>query len=356
MRILFLLSCLEPAGSETYCLSLAEAWQGKHEVFWISDRLHYGQTYTSWPIHQKAFPAGVLNTWRVARFIRRHQIQLIHSHSRRSHWVAAQAAALTGIPHVTTIHQPPPVHLFSRAFPCFGDAALAIDEAVVDHLTQRFHYPLKQIHLIRNGVDLNRFQPAANPGSAVKQLLLLGRLSGGRWKAFEFFLEVLRSIAFSLPPTVFRIAGKVPEDRAAAFVEQLRVVNTAVAPSRVESIGFIQDLPAFLHDVDMVIAGGRSALESLASAKPVIIMGEGGVLGICGPETWPQALRTNFGDHLVPKTFAPETLALALRDLLLAPERAEELGRWGRGQVEKYYDIRKTAEAVDAVYQSLIRT
>src|SRR5437016_11396962 len=110
MKILFLLSSLEPAGSETYCVALANAWQGKHEVFWISDRLHYGQTYQPMPISRKAFPMGIINTWRVASFIRAHRIDIVHSHSRRAHWVAAQAAKLTGIAHVVTVHQPLPMH------------------------------------------------------------------------------------------------------------------------------------------------------------------------------------------------------------------------------------------------------
>src|SRR6185437_8853679 len=159
MKILFLLSSLEPAGSETYCVSLADQWRGLHEIFWISDRLHYGQSYTSLPIHQKALPGGVVNTFRVAAFIRRYQIDLVHSHSRRAHWVAAQAAALTRIPHIATVHQPPPVHFFSRRFPCLGQAAIAIDEAVRQRLLQGLRWPSEKIHLIRNGVDLSRFVP-----------------------------------------------------------------------------------------------------------------------------------------------------------------------------------------------------
>ncbi len=156
VRILFLLSCLEPAGSETYCVSLAEAWKGKHEIFWISDKLHAGQTYQSMPIHRKAIPGGLINTWRVASFIRDKKIQLVHSHSRRAHWVAAQAAKLSaGIPHVTTIHQPLPVHFFSKLFPCLGDQTIGIDEAVVEHLRRHFKQPAEKIHLIRNGINLD---------------------------------------------------------------------------------------------------------------------------------------------------------------------------------------------------------
>src|SRR5688500_17696581 len=67
MKILFLLSSLEPAGSETYALSLSRAWAGKHETFWISDRLHFGQTYQSLPISKKIFPGGILNVLKVSR-------------------------------------------------------------------------------------------------------------------------------------------------------------------------------------------------------------------------------------------------------------------------------------------------
>ncbi len=92
VNILFLLSCLEPAGSETYCVSLAKAWGSDHRVFWISDRLHFGQNYTPMPIHKKAFPEGFRNAFRVAEFVRENAIDVIHSHSRRANWVAAQAS------------------------------------------------------------------------------------------------------------------------------------------------------------------------------------------------------------------------------------------------------------------------
>jgi len=42
------------------------------------------------PIHRQSLSDGDLNTWRVASYIRAHRIELVHSHSRRSHWVAAQ--------------------------------------------------------------------------------------------------------------------------------------------------------------------------------------------------------------------------------------------------------------------------
>jgi glycosyltransferase involved in cell wall biosynthesis len=354
MKILFLLSCLEPAGSETYCVSLAEAWDGKHEVSWISDRLHHGQTYKAMPIHRKAFPGGLLNTFRVATFVRRHKIDLIHSHSRRAHWVAAQAAALAGVPHVTTVHQPPPVHFFSRFFPCLGDATIAIDEMVADYLHQRFGCPGRRIHLIRNGINLTALIPSARQAPNMRQILYVGRLSGGRWLALQFFLEVLQHAVTTLPPAHYKIVGKIPDERRRALADQLSIIGSRIAPSTIETLGYVGNLGSLVRNSDGVIASGRSALESLASGRTVLLMGEGGVLGLCSPKTWPLALRTNMGDHLEPKAFDPDTLEAALRELLLPRAEQAEIDRWARLQVEKYFDIRTVAKQVEDVYVDLI--
>jgi glycosyltransferase involved in cell wall biosynthesis len=356
LNILFLLSSLEPAGSETYSLSLAHAWQGRHRVFWISDQLHYGQDYLSLPIHQKAFPGGLFNTLRVSRCVRSHGIEIIHSHSRRAHWVAAQVSRLSDVPHVTTIHQPPPVHLFSQLFPCLGDRTIAIDEAVVGHLQAHFPGAAQKIALVRNGIDLEQFKPAEQRRASaerpkVKRILLPGRLSGGRWKAFQFFLDVLKRIKDSLPATTFQIAAHPPTDRQKRSM--LERATAEIVPHRFEMLGFAPNLPSLLASADGVIAGGRCAMEGLACGTPVIVLGEGGVLGLCTPESMPEAMRSNFGDHLEPDRFYPATLELALRQLLKDEPVLSNLPHWGREQVEKHYNIRTIAPQIEAIYQCL---
>ncbi len=350
MKVLFLLSCLEPAGSETYCASLEKAWKGKHQVFWISDVLHLGQNFTPMPIHMKAFPVGVINTWRVVQFIRKNRIEIVHSHSRRAHWVAAQAARITGIPHVTTIHQPPPVHFFSKLFPCLGDETIAIDEAVAHHLREQFRHSAHYIHLIRNGIDFSRTIVSQRQTPKMKQILLIGRLSGGRWKVFEFFLDALEKFAMFLPPAHYKIIGKVPFERRNYMAKRLLATGGKIAPSTIESTGYIQDLDSLMRNSDGAIAAGRSALECLAHGRPVVLMGEGGVVGLCKPEVWPAALHTNLGDHMDPIDFDAAKLERGLREILTLRMEQQELGRASRDFVEKYYDLKAVAAQVDAVY------
>lgn len=350
MRILFLLSCLEPAGSETYCLSLEKAWGNRHQVFWISDQLHHGQANHPMPIHMKAFPMGIVNTWRVAKFIREHKIQVIHSHSRRSHWVAAQAAQMTKIPHITTIHQPLPVHFFSKLFPCLGDRTIAIDEVIVHHIRRHFSAPADRIELIRNGMDLNHLLPSQRQAPRIREILLIGRLSGGRWKVFETLLETLERYASRLPPAKYKVVGSIPLTRKNEVYRRLSIIGPRIAPSTIETTGYMKNLELLIRNSDGAIASGRSALECMALSRPAVLVGEGGVLGLCKPDIWSTALRTNLGDHLEPKDFDTTKLERGLRELLAIRPEQQEIARQSRAFVEQYYDVREVAKRVEAVY------
>lgn len=351
MRILFLLSCLEPAGSETYCLALEKAWGKKHQVFWISDELHYGQENHAMPIHMKAFPMGMVNTFRVASFIKKNQINVVHSHSRRAHWVGAQAARLANVPHVTTIHQPMPVHAFSQMFPCLGDQTIAIDEAVRDHLRTHFNTPYERLKLIRNGMDLSRLVPSSRLIPPMREVLIIGRLSGGRWRVFETILSTLERAHSTLPPARYKICGQVPFERRNDVQQRLSILNSVIRPSTIESLGYVKDLELMIRNSDGAIAAGRSALECLALNKPVVLMGEGGVLGLCRPSMWPLALRTNLGDHMDPKDFDSPRLERAIRELLTIRAEQAEIARESRAFVEQYFDIAPLAAQVEGVYR-----
>jgi glycosyltransferase involved in cell wall biosynthesis len=345
MKILFLLSSLEPAGSETYCVALARAWGGRHDIHWISPQLHFGQTYTSLPIHKKSFPVGYQNVWHVYRYIKNNGIDVIHSHARRAHWVASHAARWAKIPHVTTIHQPPPVHFFSKLSPCLGDHTIAINENVVTHLKRHFPHGLKKLHMIRNGIDLSRHTPTPMKTATVREIAVMGRMSGNRWRAVIFLLNVLEKYAKELPPARYRLAGHVAPELADDVRTRVAKASSAVAPSSVVLEGYTDDVPGLLNSVHGVIGAGRSAMEALASERPLLVLGERGLVGFLDETTLPQALATNFGDHFEDRVFPMARMAEALKKLLLATD-----GSWGRTVVQKYYNVVDVAPSVEAVY------
>jgi glycosyltransferase involved in cell wall biosynthesis len=155
----------------------------------------------------------------------------------------------------------------------------------------------------------------------------------------------------TLPQANYKIVGQIPDERREALVHQLSILNSAIAPATIETLGYVKDLPVLVRNSDAAIAAGRSALECLAQGRPVILLGEGGTLGLCRPEIWNVALRSNLGDHLEPVDFNSTVLEGALRDLFKPRPDQPDLARWGRSQVEKFFDIRTVAAQVEAVYR-----
>jgi glycosyltransferase involved in cell wall biosynthesis len=215
-------------------------------------------------------------------------------------------------------------------------------------LLKRFNATPAKVHLIRNGIPLSEFLPSLRDTPGQKKILIIGRLTGGRWEAFQFFLKMLEHA--QLPPALYQVIGHIPEERKATLVNQLSILNSRLAPGRVETLGFVKDLGITVRNADGVVAAGRSALESLANSRPVIIMGEGGTLGLCEPAAWTEALRTNFGDHLYPKKFDAAKLEAGLREVLMPRGSRAELLRWGRAQVETHFDLAHVAAQIDALY------
>ena len=123
----------------------------------------------------------------------------------------------------------------------------------------------------------SRTSPSVRQTPKLKQILIIGRLTGGRWRAFQFILENLERLAKTLPPAHYQIVGRIPDERRAALMNQLSIIGSRIAPSTIETLGFVKDLPILIRNSDAAIAAGRSALECLAQGRPVLFLGEGGV-------------------------------------------------------------------------------
>jgi len=91
-----------------------------------------------------------------------------------------------------------------------GKETIAIDEAVADHLRRHFRRSPEKIHLIRNGINLAHAIPSIRQTPNMMRVLVIGRLSGGRWPAIQFFLETLERTAKTLPPAHYKLSVEFP--------------------------------------------------------------------------------------------------------------------------------------------------
>jgi len=192
---------------------------------------------------------------------------------------------------------------------------------------------LPNIRAVSNGIDLAFFDPAADfePLSAGDRrngplLLFTGQMDYApnvdavRW----FAQEVLPQF----PDARFVIAGRNPT----AEVRDL-------ASERIQVTGAVDDMRAWLAAADIVVAPLRVArgiqnkvLEAMAMARPVV----------ASPAAF-EGIDAEPGRELIVAN-GPAEMAAEIRRLLAAPERAAEIGRAARAQVERSYSWEQRLE------------
>lgn len=196
----------------------------------------------------------------------------------------------------------------------------------------------ERLHVLRNGVDLERFRPTADArdSSAASGFTLLSVGTLKELKGHHLAIEALRD----LPHVRLVIAGEGPQRDALG-----ELASDAGVASRVELVGSVprERMPSLYASADALVLASRmegmpnAVLESLACGTPVIAAAVGGI---------PEIVREPLAGILLRERSAA-AIAAAVRELQARPREpagvrryAESLG-WGptiAGQLQVFHD------------------
>jgi glycosyltransferase involved in cell wall biosynthesis len=201
--------------------------------------------------------------------------------------------------------------------------------------------------VIPNGVETERFTPmdARTARTALgldgqgPLVVCVGRLC--RQKGQDVLLRAWAAVTERLPLARLVLVGDGPD----------AAVLRAQAPASVRFEGAVRDATPWYQAADLVVMPSRwegmalVPLEAMACARPVVVTD---VDGAC--ESLPPGLVPH---GLVPPE-DPGALARALLALLGDPPLRASLGRAAHRHVLNTHDVRRTADAVAAVYRELL--
>jgi len=249
---------------------------------------------------------------------------------------------------------------------------IAVSEAAARPF-RSWHVP---VHVIHNAVDLTRFDPGLDRVAARRHLGLnpeapivgyVGQLN--RDKGINELIAAVPLIRRHFPKTEFAIVGgskhaapvsrswKHRLRRSLGFgepVDQWQRVRAEIAHRGLEGsvhlLGALEDVPGALAAMDVVAlpswseAFGRTVVEAMAMARPVVSVDVGGIHEIIrSPET----------GLLIPPPPHPEKLAEAIGMLLKDESLRAVIGRAARASVVDRFTPRMHLDAVEAVYRAL---
>lgn len=338
MNILMALSQLEVTGAEVYATTVGnELTKRGHTVCYVSDTLSKPYQGSFFPLrfNKRSIPRRFWHVAYLVYLIKKHQIQMVHAHSRASGWSCYVACKITGTPMVTTVHGRQPVHASRKKFHALGDKAMPVCEAIYHQLIDDLNVPEETLEISRNGIDTSRYQWTDTPKNSRKVIAIIGRLSGPKGDlCFRLLDQCLDLEKYHVKV----VTGSTADPRFDKFNHN------------VDFVGYVEDIPTMLATSDLVIGAGRVAMESLLCGRPTLAIGEAINIGPITADNIAHAMATNFGDigkkELdIDFSAIPAQIEAALLTAHCDPCVTET--------IKQHYDLTGIVSQVESIYQSV---
>jgi glycosyltransferase involved in cell wall biosynthesis len=319
----------------------------------LDERAHPLLTY---PIDSLYSPRTIAQQLRFARDLRKRRIEIVHTYGFYPNVFATAPAKLAGAVMIASIRDQGdmwrPAQLRAQRFVLRWADAIIVNASAVKDVLVRAGYDARRIEVIRNGLDLSRFEARAPQGKLRRELGLpsrgplvaaLCRLH--QIKGVEHFLEAAVILCRRFPDVRFLVAGDGYHRQALE-----RHAADLGLGSRVIFTGLRHDVPEFLQQVNVSVlpslseALSNTLLESMAAGVPVVATRVGGN---------PEVVEDGVTGFLVPPR-EPEALAASIGRLLEHPQLAQAMGRAGRERAAEHFSLQRLTQETESLYLRLL--
>lgn len=358
LRVLQLGVTLSIGGSEQLAASIGRGLDRSafHSVFAATGNDgDIGQLLRNEGFHTEVYdrPLGFTPRlyWEIDRVLRRERIDIIQTHHVSSLVYGGPPARLRGVKIVHTEHETKTFDRYPRNLRWLRWMApmvhrfVAIDPEIADFLADRIGIDRSRIEVIRNGIDLDRFDSGTRPVKSPDADWVIGWISRlDVPKRPDLLVDAIAKLANRFPRLRGRIVGP-----GSLLDETKRRAAAAGLDGRIECVGARTDIPDQLRTMDcFVLCSEREGLpislvEAMASRLPCIVSPVGAI---------PTLIQSGENGILLSRNEAGE-LAEHLADVITKPERAAQLGNQARASVAERYDLKETISRYSELFTRL---
>src|SRR6266404_1396225 len=287
---------------------------------------------------------------RLAWFLRRERVRVVHSHDLWANLMAVPAAWIAQTPVVISsqrnlAHLPWYTPLRRKVMSLIyrlSTHVIANSEAVRELLVEKFGVPSRQVHVFRNAVDFDRFNHQSNRPNDIDKMsnretkfILNVANMNTEMKGHGLLIQAARTVCSVSPRVRFLFVGDGPlRSRLESQVQELQLQD------HVFFLGRRKDVPQILSRSDLFVfpslAEGlpNAILEAGASGLPIIATPVGGI---------PEIIIHNVTGLLVPPGDS-QALAESILWVLKNPELASDLSRACQRRVLTEFSFDKLLE------------
>ena len=364
-KVLMTLMRLDIGGAETHVLelSLELKRQGFDVVVasnggvYVPSLTQAGIRHYEVPMHTKS-PGKVMRSLSLLkRIIREENIDIVHAHGRIPAFLCGILSKFMPFTFVTTAHWVFRTSHGLKYISNWGKKVVAVSEDIKTYLMDNYKINPTDIFVTINGIDVNKFSPEADASEIVnefglnpdsKKIVYISRMDADRALAAFHLVEIAPKLLEKQPDLEIVIVGggNVFDE----LKEKADSENEKAGRRYIVLTGGRSDIYKFANLGDIFIGVSRSALEAMACAKPTIVAGNEGYIGIFDEDKLAVGIDTNFCCRGLEQC-SPELL---LRDLTTLFENSDEennrLGTYGRELIKKEYSVMRMADDAVRMY------
>ena len=304
---------------------------------------------------------GLTRSWlQLHRLLKQKKPDILHTHLPRADLLGflAHLGGFSGS-WVCSVHGIYANHWRGRrALPLFkpiwrrANRIIAISEAVRNWLVQGCGLVPDRVRVIYYGIELERwispFQDLRSEWGLNGKFLVgtVGRLEPV--KGHDILIRAIPSVVQQFPQITLLIAGH----DSCGYRRVLEKLVTQLGMEKyVRFLGFQNDIPSFLHAIDVFAFASRSegfgqvVIEAMATGKPVVVSRIAPLTEI--------VIDGETGLYAEPEN--PESFAEKILWLLFHREEAQNMGKRGQELVRRRFSAETMTSAVLAVYQEVLR-
>jgi len=296
---------------------------------------------------------NVASAFKLARFVRRHEIEIVHAHVARDYPLAALATQRAGARLVLTRHVLFPLNRIHRLTLRRTARVIAVSQAVAEGLRAQGIFDPDKIICIHNGIDVDRFVEGREDEHGAEKKLRVGMIGHlAPIKGPEDFIRAAAVVCAGRDDVEFIIAGE-DKSRDGEHRRSLEgLIDELNLTKRVRLIGWVDDVAKLLPTFDLFVSPSRSEpfglsiIEAMAGGVPVIAsMSEGAR----------EIIDDNQTGRLVP-IGDTDALAKAIGELLSDRKERDRLGQNAQRVVRERFSLERMLEATEQVYREGLET
>ncbi len=379
IKILHIIKTLDLGGAEQNLLNLVRAGDGRRVDIHVaySSGGEFEQQFRdngvrlfkfSNDAHKLKSPVSFLVIARLAAYVMRNRIDIIHTHTFNAHVWGAAAAKITGAKLVEHVHDfryldpddfkrrrgASRQYKYVKFLKNVSDKVIVLTKQNRDFLIKNGLYAPEKVEEIQNGIPLSddtfngdhlRNELRRKMGIGEKDFVIVTPCRIAPEKNLELIMRIAPKVCDKCSNAIFLIYGDGPLLKE--FREQCK---DHTIKSKVRMMGFHKEMYDLLRAADVFLLPSFlelhsiAALEAMSMKVPVVISKDVG----CNNE-----FINNWDNGVLLDPFSDDDWADTLIKLAENKELREIMGKRGYQLCRERFDIIKNAKAIEGIYAEL---